>query len=188
MRKIIGITGKARTGKDTAAEYLWRQYGFTRLAFADPVKLAAQVIFGLSRQQTWDSDEKEKLVPYWDMTPRRMFQVLGTDLCRKEFGEDVWVKRLAMDMAALPGDDIVIPDVRFENEAEFIRLNGGRILHMTRDAAPRIDTGWHPSEAGVEFDGNGQDETLLNNGDRNELYGRIDKLIQEWGWEDDNGI
>jgi dephospho-CoA kinase len=57
--KLIGITGKARSGKDTIARHLWAQHAFTRIAFADPLKLAAQSIFGLTHDQTWNDDLKK---------------------------------------------------------------------------------------------------------------------------------
>ena len=54
--KLIGITGKARSGKDAIAKFAWSQYGFTRIAFADAVKLSAQAKFGLTAAQTWDDE------------------------------------------------------------------------------------------------------------------------------------
>ena len=62
--KLIGLTGKARSGKDTVANYLFNQHGYTRIAFADPVKLAAQQVFGLTHEQTWVEGLKEVEIPY----------------------------------------------------------------------------------------------------------------------------
>ena len=95
--KLIGITGEARSGKDTIAKHLWAEYGFTRIAFADPLKLAAQQMFGLSHAQTWDDSLKEVVIPHWGMTPRKIFQLMGTEASKPVFGEDVWVKRWLME-------------------------------------------------------------------------------------------
>ena len=50
---LIGITGKAGVGKDTVAEHLWHKHSFVRIGLADPLKRAAQEIFGLTDEQTW---------------------------------------------------------------------------------------------------------------------------------------
>lgn len=175
MRKIIGIAGKARSGKDTIANYLWREYGFTRLAFADPVKLAAQQIFGLSQEQTWGDELKEVEIPFWGMSPRRMFQMLGTEAGRNVFGHDLWIKRLAYSMSILPDDDIVVPDVRFNDEADFIRSQGGMVVHLDRPDAQAIEHASHASEAGVNREVH--DWVLYNKGTLGELYSGVDQLM-----------
>lgn len=175
MRKIIGIAGKARSGKDTIANYLWREYGFTRLAFADPVKLAAQQMFGLSHDQTWEDSYKEVEIPFWGMSPRRMFQLLGTEAGRNVFGHDLWIKRLAYSMSILPADDIVVPDVRFNDEADFIRSQGGLVVHLERPDGKAIEHASHASEAGVER--KAEDWTLFNQGTLGDLYSGVDQLM-----------
>lgn len=176
MRKIIGIAGKARSGKDTIANYLWHQYGFTRTAFADPIKLAAAHMFGLSREQTWDDSLKEQVIPYWGMSPRRMFQLLGTEASKPVFGDDIWVKRLQLTLSGLRGDDFVIPDVRHELEAEMIRKEGGIILHLYRDNAQAVAA--HSSEVGIAV--HPDDYQMENNGTLQDLYRRVDHLISEY--------
>ena len=146
--KLIGIAGKARTGKDTCAQYLWQRFGYTRIAFADPVKLAAQQIFGLSNEETWDDEFKEKAVNYWGMSPRELFQRVGTEAIRGTFGETVWIKRWLLTYTLVKETDhVVVPDVRSDLEAEFLRSLGGQILHITRGSAPTVRA--HSSENGV---------------------------------------
>lgn len=180
MRKILGITGKARSGKDTIATYLWQHYGFTRMAFADPVKMAAQQIFGLSHDQVWSDELKEVEIPFWGMSPRRMFQLLGTEAGRNVFGGDLWIKRLAIGLSQLPEDDIVIPDVRFNDEADFVRANGGTIVHLHRPEGPIIKHSGHASEAGVAV--KETDYILNNTKDLATLYGEVDNMITELLW------
>ncbi len=174
MKKIIGIAGKARSGKDTVANYLWERYGFTRLAFADPVKMAAQIMFGLNNDQTWNPAFKEVEIPFWGMSPRQMFQTLGTDAAHTYFGNDIWIKRLAVSLGALPEDDIVIPDVRFESEADFVRGLGGVILHLERPDAEPVRN--HVSERGIGF--HPGDWLLPNDADLPNLYTRLESLIE----------
>ncbi len=49
---VIGFAGKAGAGKDTSAEFL-SEFGFQRIAFADPLKRIARDVFGFSREQLW---------------------------------------------------------------------------------------------------------------------------------------
>ena len=175
MKKLIGIAAKARSGKDTVASYLWERHAFTRIAFADPVKMAAQAMFGLSAEATWSDDMKETVIPYWGMSPRQLFQLVGTECVKPFFGNDIWIKRFMLTYGVVAEtDDVVIPDVRFELEAEFIRAKGGRIIHLIRGDAKPVNA--HVSEAGVAFvEG---DIVPYNNGTLEELYSMVDTLIE----------
>jgi hypothetical protein len=57
---IIGISGKANSGKDTAADYLAKQYKFTKVALADPLKRFVMEVFDFSEEQLWGSSEKRE--------------------------------------------------------------------------------------------------------------------------------
>lgn len=175
--KLIGITGEARSGKDTIAKHLWAEYGFTRIAFADPLKLAAQQMFGLSHAQTWDDSLKEVVIPHWGMTPRKIFQLMGTEASKPVFGEDVWVKRWLMSYNVLKDtDDIVIPDLRFDIEADALRKLGGVIVEVRRDAAGLTgEAAKHKSEAGISTP---PDFVISNNGTFDELYAAVDLMLE----------
>lgn len=174
--KLIGITGKARSGKDTIAEILFEHYGFTRIAFADPVKLAAQQIFGLSHDQTWDDNLKEVVIPYWDLTPRQMFQKVG-DAAKAQFGDGVWMKRwyLGYDMLK-DSDDIVVPDCRYDLEASGVRGLGGIIVRVVRpEEGLDGNVGLHSSESGLSL---AVDYTINNSGTLDDLRHQVAKIIQ----------
>jgi hypothetical protein len=83
--KLIGIVGKARSGKSSIAQHLWSEHAFTRIALADPLKLAAQQIFGLSDEQALRDEFKEIEIPFWGMSPRQMFQRIGTEASKPVF-------------------------------------------------------------------------------------------------------
>ena len=57
---IIGMAGKAGSGKDTSADYLIEKYGYERLAFADNLKDMCMYAFGLTNDQCYDQDQKEE--------------------------------------------------------------------------------------------------------------------------------
>ena len=123
---LFGIHGKAGSGKDTVAKHLTDNYGFLRNAFADPLKRAAQQMFYLTQAETWEDSLKEVVIPYWGMSPRELFQKLGTEGGRNVFGEDVWLKRWLYHYRQFKDNThYVVPDVRFENEATHVRSLGG---------------------------------------------------------------
>ncbi len=148
--KLIGIAGKAGSGKDTVADYLWESHEFTKIAFADPLRRATEVIFGLDAHYLTDRLLKEQEVPYWGSAPRRILQDIGHGL-KALFGDDLWLKRWNLSYQMLEqSDHVVVPDVRFDLEADAIRHLGGAIIHLERPGAGLTgEAGQHPSEAGV---------------------------------------
>ena len=172
---LIAITGKARSGKDSIAEHLVASHEYTRIAFADPLKSAAQKIFGLSDAQTWDAELKEVEVPYWGMTPRRIFQLLGTEAIMGTFGPDIWVKRFKLSLNEAQGA-VVVPDCRFDLEAEAIRNLGGAIIEVIRGPGLNGSEGEHASEAGLSTL---SDVTFSNNDTLSDLKKKVDNLITE---------
>ena len=174
--KLIGITGKARSGKDTVARMLFAQHAFTRIAFADPLKLAAQQMFGLSKEQTWGDHKKEEIIPYWGMSPRQMFQLLGNEAVKPVFGADIWIKRWSMSYATLKDtDDIIVPDVRFDHEASHIRSLGGVIVELQRGIGLVGSTGDHTSERGLSTL---PEYTIDNNGTLEDLRVKVMSLVE----------
>jgi hypothetical protein len=138
---LIGLIGHKSAGKDTFADVLVHEYGFTKRAFADPLKKCCQSLFFLSESQLSDPIQKEKVDPRWGLSPRQIFQKVGTDLFRHHFDTNFWVKHFLL------GHDktrsTVCSDVRFENEAETIRRLGGILIRIHRDSK---DNDSHESE------------------------------------------
>ena len=80
------------------------------------------------------------------VTPRWVLQYFGTDVMRDHFAKDVWIWSIEKRLASAPGP-VVITDVRFPNEAEWIRSHGGEVWFVERD--PIVDVSPHESEAGL---------------------------------------
>lgn len=55
---IIGISGRAGSGKDTAADFLVREYGFVKVSLADELKRICMRVFDFSEEQLWGPSEK----------------------------------------------------------------------------------------------------------------------------------
>lgn len=144
---IVGITGKARSGKDTAAQFFINSLGYEPYSFADPLKRACSEMFGVPLDHFYDDNLKDKLNTFWGFSPRRMAQLLGTEGGRKLFRDDIWIKRAQL-VCDRQQKNIVIPDVRFENEADFVRSKGGIMIHIERESPVSVES--HESENGIK--------------------------------------
>lgn len=92
MRTIIGLAALARSGKDTVASMLLTYPGVSAFALADPLKLGCQALFGLTDEETWHDDLKEKKIDLWGYSPREFFQTVGTEWMRHH-NPDHWLMR-----------------------------------------------------------------------------------------------
>ena len=262
MRTIIGIAAPARSGKDTVASMLLKHGNVAAYALADPVKMGCQVLFGLSDQEAWGDDFKEKKIALWDRSPRELFQRIGTDWMRQH-NPDHWLLRASREINPSPSsvdsgcppqlqrtkapfrlaaqaffdlsdqqtwDDkcidvhdefwdmsprqmfdlvetlalndfpnfnaqrahrsivpsvrqkldlsekeiIVIKDIRFENEADYLRHHRGQIWHVVRHNVEKVNP--HSSELGIKIQSN--DIVIDNNGSLEQLATAVEAA---WG-------
>ncbi len=144
-----------------------------------PFKLTAQAFFDLYDQQAWDSDYNDIKDDFWDMTPNQMFDLLES-LSIKDFPD--YYERRAQRSIAPPtrgisslGDNevIIIKDIRFENEAAFLRSHNGQIWHVVRDDAQKVNA--HSSELGIAV--SDKDVVIENNGTLEQLAESVER---EW--------
>lgn len=162
---LIGLTGKRGAGKDALGGALVEDFGFHRVAFADALKDALLAMNpdvvdsrGFSRSLSylvacygWDNAKARPEV-------RRLLQRGGMALRAQD--EMVWC-RIGMsraDALCARGEDVVVTDVRFLNEARAIRKRGGLLVRIERTDYDVVDT--HVSE--TELDGYGHDIVVRN--------------------------
>lgn len=150
---IVGFAGKKQVGKSTAAGFLVAA-GFRRISFADPMKRMASGLLravGFSDGDiSYYENNKELAMPVIGVSMRHLLQSLGTDWGRNLIHPDLWVMAASswVGVSMANAVDVVIEDVRFENEAAFIRKHGGLILHIERETGYQDG---HASEAGIKF-------------------------------------
>lgn len=155
-KMLIAFSGYKGSGKDTAARVLTTEYGFTKVAFADPVREMALAIDPWIQDPDglwWPLSEMITFVG-WDVAKRdipevrRLLQKIGTEAVRNILGTDVWVDYLNSKFPDLFNDDTryVITDCRFENECNFVRDSGGQIIWINR---PGLTSDGHASESVV---------------------------------------
>lgn len=139
--KLVGISGLARSGKDVAGEIILENLGegWARGAFADIPK-EMLFVMGVDTKCANKDGEDE----YYQYNIRHLMQSLGTDWGRN-IDNDIWIKAFKKKN---PTGNFVITDVRMENEADFVRDNGGVIIHVKGRGGIK---GNHQSEAGIEI-------------------------------------
>ena len=144
---IIGICGLIGSGKGSVADILVEEHGYEKLSFADKLKDGVASVFGWDRQMLEGDTEssrnwREQNDKFWtketgqDITPRLILQLFGTDCMRNGFFDGIWVSLVKKTLIENSDKNFVIPDVRFENEANMIRNLGGKICQVRRGPDP----------------------------------------------------
>ena len=170
---LIGLAGPARCGKDTVADFIMlSKYPFYRTAFAWALKEMLMQGLGLKYDQV-DGDQKDIIDPFYECTPRHMMQTLGTEWGRDLINPDIWL--LVVKRKVEKALNAVITDVRFDNEAEFIRKNNGVVVHIVREVEKIND---HASEAGVLFKDK-YDRIIYNLHDKKNLQFQVNELLDD---------
>lgn len=170
---LVGITGLAGAGKDTVGSYLVSNYEFTRYAFADKVKeLTLQANPHIEEVNLYldellnETSLEDAKIEYYSL--RKFLQGIGHG-ARQVFGDNFWIDQV-FDQN-LPWRT-VITDVRYKNEFDAVRRNGGFIIRINRDVQLVNN---HITETGhLDFE---VDYTLDNNKGRPDLYRQINDLM-----------
>jgi len=178
---IIGIHGAAEAGKDTVANFL-QVHVATHYedSFARPLRQAYVSLFGEALGFTYEdvlkADFKRQLNVLTGRTHREELQLLGTEFYREGTGNaDIWIHNLYMRNRDCQ-DFLILSDVRFENEANFVRQNG-ILLVVKRPGVDPIPQSGHASEAGLTL--MPSDYHILNDGTLEELREDVTAFFNE---------
>lgn len=199
---FFSVSGFIGSGKDTVADYLVNHHGFRRESWAGTLKDAVACVFGWDRvllEGKTNESRKWRDTPdsWWsdrlgiDVTPRRVLQEWGTDVCRENYHDDIWIASLENKMRKTK-DSIVISDTRFPNELESVKRLGGITIRVKRGPDPDwveeyLETGRtfefakkYPHIHASEFSSVGCDYDYIveNNGTIDDLYKKINDLLQ----------
>lgn len=170
--EVLGLSGYARSGKDTVAARLVEKHGYTRMSFADPMR---EALYKLNPDIDVDGYDMKLAAAVdllgWEQLKgasngiRALMQRMGTEVGRDMFGENFWVDAA---LSRIPdGSKVVFADVRFPNEAEAIKNLGGEVWRIIRPEAGPANA--HISETALDsytFDRmipNHRDIDALNN-------------------------
>jgi hypothetical protein len=147
--RLIGLTGYAGTGKDTVREILEGQYDLDGIAFADPIRdMLGLLLATVGADEGWMTERhlKEVDIPQLGASYRKLAQLLGTEWGRA-IDPDFWVRIAAAKVELCKNFDsagVVISDVRFPNEATWIRSQGGVLWRVIRPGTAPVRS--HASE------------------------------------------
>jgi hypothetical protein len=177
---IIGLSGYARSGKDTAADNLINRHGFTRYSFAAPIKEAMYILNPIVYSDSIGDFRYRNLVDVYgldsakDSHPeiRRLLQVFGTEVGRNMFGNNFWVD---LTLNSLKEENVVISDVRFKNEADAIKSAGGQVWRINRHGVGPVTD--HSSE--IDLDDYLFDHIIDNDYSVVDLNNIIDMLLEK---------
>lgn len=165
--------GTKGSGKDTCGDYLIDQYGFSKKSFADPLKRACQELFLFSHEQVFGTQEQKETpdMRWFNCTPRTALQYVGTELLRDQLneimpglGKNIFTYRFQIwyqeEVRKNPDLRVVITDVRFKNEIDFIQSLGGTVIKLERNPIINI-----PNDLEEEFNPN--IDSVVNTSDNN---------------------
>lgn len=141
---IIGLGHQKRTGKDTLCEALLYAYRMadqdaSRVAFGDSLKNVCRLLYGwagLHNGYYYNlpecEHEREIVLPAIGKTPRQIWIEVGNKL--RDVYAETWIQH------ALRSDHLsevlIIPDVRYPNEAQAIKKAGGVLVKVDRPGLP----------------------------------------------------
>jgi len=181
---IIGISGYARTGKDSVADILVGSFGFERLAFADKLRECVYALnpivafeWDLVRPiylnevidlYGWDGVKSTRYAP----EVRRLLQRFGTEVGRNILGQNVWVD--ATFAVTDVTKNYIVTDCRFRNEAMGILRKGGKMWRINRPGVGPVND--HISETGL--DDFSFDAVIDNDGDLTDLQETVRLLLK----------
>lgn len=172
--RLIGLTGLAGSGKDTVRLMLEAEHDFYGIAFADPIRemiTALLLQHGFGTHWMNERSMKEAPIDGLGVSYRELAQTLGTQWGRA-LHPDLWL-RVAQKSVADAGCRVVISDVRFPNEAEWIHSQGGEVWRIERPGIAPVRE--HESEQHVAT--LKADRVIVNNGTVEDLWKSIDSLM-----------
>lgn len=177
---IIGITGKAGSGKDTFANYLMTYFikkkkVYTIKHFATPLKECSAILLGIPSYELNKEEIKDYVLNDYNITIREFMQILGTEIIRK-INRDIFVDTLFRRNKGI--NNIIIPDVRFVNEAKAIKEKKGIIIKVIKKDQQYSKIHEHESE--IEMEEILADYTIeANPGDFDKLESEAKRIVEE---------
>lgn len=187
--EIIGLSGFAQSGKDTAGKYLCDKYGYMRVSFADAVRdglYALNPLICITPEESKEFDGMMGILRLELMVNRfgyeqakkckevrQLLQRYGTEAGREIHGNQCWTNIGLRKAAKYP--KVVFTDVRFENEVEAVKSIGGTVIRIKRNGVGAVNG--HISDKPLP--GHLIDIELDNSGTLLDLHENLDNLLQK---------
>lgn len=190
---LVGICGKAGSGKDTIGDYLIKKYKFKKIALADPIKRLVKDVFVLEDHTVYDRIAREKSLKNWPKwSVRKLLQFIGTELFRENIDDEIWVKSLWYRIAKDKKTNYVVSDIRFPNELDFFKKHAKKgeflsikVIREGCDGNVGLSLKNGVKHASEKYDLKG-DHEISNNGTFKELYNKIDDVMAKYDVQSKN--
>lgn len=134
---LIGISGKKGTGKDLLASFLKNKYQFVNLPFAAELKYAVREVYRLTTDHTDGYLKETPVTALNGFTPREA--MIDEGCLRRKYNPNFWVEAVfdkiqKIKLFGRHDNDfrVCISDVRFKNEADRIKREGGYLVRLER--------------------------------------------------------
>jgi hypothetical protein len=190
--QIIAICGYNRSGKDTIANYLEKNYNYKHLKITYKLKECIKLLFDLTDNDL-ELNKKEEINDKWKVSPRHMMQFIGTDIFQYKIQEllpgidkKFWINTFLNDplVSKLKKNDkfnIVISDLRFIHEYEELKkLNIPILILKVINDNIIIDENISLHISNIEFLNIPINYQINNSGDLKYLYNQIDYIINNY--------
>jgi hypothetical protein len=176
MPVILGFSGKAKAGKDTAADYLVKNHGFVRISFADRLKVMVNDLYGVPAEVGHSTLKDTYQLPSGRVV-REAYQKFG-ELARV-YDVDVWFTHWFHAAQEL-GTRIVCADARYPNEFVKLRQVGAVVVRVYREGSGLTGSvGTHSSETDQDNVPDAWfDAILTNNSSFESYYAQIDNILK----------
>jgi hypothetical protein len=155
---VIAIYANSpKAGKTTVAETFAQNGNYTILSFASPLKEMLTVFLrnmGVEDTEKYFYNPKYKDAPIpgigWHCTARHLMQTLGTEWGRKNINTSVWIASMynRIQAAFAEGFDVIVDDMRFQNEYNMLAQFPAWMVHVSRPGAEYPSS--HSSEGGLK--------------------------------------
>lgn len=161
---IIGLLGKAGSGKTSIAKYLQAK-GYRIISFADPIKELAKEYFGLTAEEVYETKPPQA---------RTILQGIGS-LIREQIDENYFIQEAANKIryADLQAQKFCIDDIRLAEEAQFIKDAGGIVVKVECSDSPQSLTEGQKQHITEQIDAIPFDRLI------HAPYGSVAKLTEE---------
>ncbi len=197
MTRIVGIGGKLASGKDAISDHLVEAYGWVKLGMSDALADALYTLNPWIDVEALESFEGEwikvgNVIRYQDLYDsvgyvdakkvsevRRLLQVLGTEVGRRQIDDNLWVNMMVKKVLAAVASDapgVIVTGIRFENELDAIMETlSGETWWVNRPSLSATVNAGHASENSVSAD----DFSIVieNDGTLTDLYAKVDRLV-----------
>lgn len=187
---VVGLHGKLESGKDTVADLIEdllvenTEVTLHRVAVADRLKDSVAAMIGIPRRELDELSKRD--VVYGSRTLRTLLQEVGGFM--RSLDSEFWMRAVrqrylelqtyAAKYESIPSLQLMLlTDLRYENEAAFVREAGGIVVHVIRPTDTPPDA--HESERGIVM--RAADYVLPNQFDLQELRALVAEMITRTG-------